>query len=187
MAAFFIIFRAVFRHLAVSAAGASCLQGRFAPLLVMESGLPDGARGIRVRTAWFDSTTPEVPGGRVPLRTVRTVQLGGRSAQRGASPLLRLRRATSDLRSRNPPLRQYQSLRGFTCPAPLSTATPGALPTEMGCIRGRNTDGAPPSRAEKKCAVRRPSGKGRPAEPEKTRKFSFFPNFWSSLSIVKHR
>ena len=43
------------------------------------------------------------------------------------------------------PLRQYQSLRGFTCPAPLSTATPGALPTEMGCIRGRNTDGAPPS------------------------------------------
>ena len=98
------MFRAVFRHWAVSAARASCLQGRFAPLLVMESGLPDGARGIRVRTAWFDSTTPEVPGGRVPLRTVRTVQLGGRSAQRGAFPLLRLRRATSVVPLRRAPV-----------------------------------------------------------------------------------
>ena len=104
VAAFLIIFRAVFRHWAVSAAGASCLQGRFAPLLVMESGLPDGARGIRVRTAWFDSTTPEVPGGRVPLRTVRTVELGGRSAQRGAFPLLRLRRATSVVPLRRAPV-----------------------------------------------------------------------------------
>ena len=71
------MFRAVFRHWAVSAAGASCLQGRFAPLLVMESGLPDGACMLWISIPQGEyafalhglTGTPKVPGGTRPLRT----------------------------------------------------------------------------------------------------------------------